>query len=462
MSHQDRHARGVRLNSVDLFTALQWLTRGVDWSAIRMRSESSWTPQWLVWMAILWAWSNESTLLERFACAQRLIQHLQSESAKTSTSYQAFIKVLIRWTEPLVLALQVTLRNRMEALSSEDWTRQGFVVFGVDGSKVSLPRTKSNQQAYSHARQDSKRNRRKKPHDRAATKKTEQSQIFLTTLFHVGLNLPWDWRTGPADSSERQHALEMLDSLPQNALLTGDAGFVGYDFANTVLGNTVLKSGTQLLVRVGANVKLLKKLGFVRESNGIVYVWTDKATRNEQPPLVFRLVVVQSTWHPVYLITSVTSKTKLTDTQVGNLYRARWGVEVFFRHLKQTFGRCKLRSHAAANALVELQWSLIGLWGIGLYASHELVSQKIPLARLSIAQALKAFRRIASDYLHPQRKNDRLCHLLRKGLLDEYQRKNKTSRDYPKKKQERPAGKPKINKATKSQIQSAQKIKQSK
>ncbi|MBT5018864.1 MAG: transposase [Planctomicrobium sp.] len=255
-----------------------------------MRKQSTWTPQWLTWTAILWAWSNESTLLERFACAQRLIQHLQSESAKTATSYQAFMKVLIRWTGPLITTLQVTLRKRMESLSSDDWMRQGFVVFGVDGSKVSLPRTKSNQQAYSHARQDSKHNRRKKPNDRAATKKIEQSQVFLTTLFHVGLNLPWDWRTGPADSSERAHALEMLDSLPENALLTGDAGFVGYGFARTVL-----ESGSQLLVRVGANVKLLKKLGYVRESNGIVYVWTDKAARSEQPPLVFRLVVVQST-----------------------------------------------------------------------------------------------------------------------------------------------------------------------
>ncbi|QDT31233.1 Transposase DDE domain protein [Thalassoglobus polymorphus] len=209
-------------------------------------------------------------------------------------------------------------------------------------------------------------------------------------------------------------------------------------------------------------MKLLKKLGFVRESNGIVYVWTDKAARKQQPPLVFRLVVVQSTRHPVYLITSVTNQSRLSEKQIADLYRARWGVEVFFRHLKQTFGRRKLRSHAAANAQVELQWSLVGLWSIGLYASHELVSQSIPLERLSIAQSLRAFRRIASDYLHPQQKKDRLHHLLRKALLDEYQRQDKSSRDYPRKKQERPAGKPKINKATPEQIQTAQNIKQSK
>ena len=258
-----------------------------------------------------------------------------------------------------------------------------------------------------------------------------------------------------ADSSERHHALEMLDSLPDQSLLTADAGFVGYDFARTVLA-----SGCQLLVRVGANVKLLRKLGYVRESDGIVYVWTDKAARREQPPLVFRLVVVQSTRHPVYLITSVTSRAALTDAHVANLYRARWGVEVFYRHFKQTFGRRKLRSHAATNASVELEWSLLGLWSIGLYAAQELISHNIDLPRLSMAQSLQAFRRIARDYLHPQQPRHRLRPLLRNALQDEYHRKNKTSRDYPRKKNEHPAGKPKIKKATTTQTLTAQRIKQ--
>ena len=46
-------------------------------------------------------------------------------------------------------------------------------------------------------------------------------------LWHVGSGLPWDWRTGPSDSSEREHFQEMLGSLPSGALLTADAGFMG-------------------------------------------------------------------------------------------------------------------------------------------------------------------------------------------------------------------------------------------
>ncbi len=447
MSHQDLHARGMRLNSADLLKALQWLTGGADWSAVRMRSESSWKPQWLAWAAMLWAWSNETTLTERFFCAQRLIRHLQGECAKASTSYQAFLKVLIRWTAPLLTAIQITLRKRMCSLFPENWRQHGFVVFAVDGSKIDLPRTCSNQQAYAHSRKKSKRNRRKKPFDRSATKMTERPSLLLTMLYHMGLQLPWDWRIGPTESSERQHALEMLEGLPPGSLLTGDAGFVGYDFAATVLA-----SGCDLLVRVGASITLLRKLGYVRESNGTVYVWADKAMRKRKRPLVFRLIVMQATRHPVYLITSVRSKRKLSENQVVEFYRSRWGVEVFYRSFKQTFGRRKLKSHAAVPAIVELQWSLAGLWAIGLYTSYEQASKTQPLPQLSMARALQAFRATARDYLHPQRRHQRLRELLRKAVLDEYPRDNKDSRDYPRRAKEKPAGKPIIKRATKSQI----------
>jgi hypothetical protein len=458
MSHQDLPARGLRTNSADLRSALQWLLAGVDLSAIRFRTDCTWSPQWLIWTSLLWAWSDEQTLLERFACAQRLICHLQGHEAKAATSYQAFLKVLKRWTSGLVALLQMKLRKRMETFSAYREKQHGWIVFGVDGSKIDLPRTHSHQQAYAPARPGAhagKRNRRRKPYDPAATKKTLQPQMWLTMLYHVGLHLPWDWRIGPADSSERAHALDMLASLPDDSLLTADAGFVGYEFAQRVLAQ-----GCQFLVRVGSNVKLLKKLGYVRESLGTVYVWPEKAAQRSRPPLVFRLIMVQGTRHPVFLMVSILNRSVLTNQEAADLYRARWGVEVFYRHLKQTFQRRKLRSHCAENACVELQWSLIGLWSIGLYASRELNVQRIPLERLSLAKALAAFRRVARDYLHPIQPTQRLRTQLHRSVQDHYQRGDKSSRDYPRKKKERPAGAPVINIANPSQIQQAQRIKQ--
>jgi IS4 transposase len=57
---------------------------------------------------------------------------------------------------------------------------------------------------------------------------------------------------------------------------------------------------------------------------------------------------------------------KLSDKAALEVYRRRWGIEVFFRTLKQTFDRRKLRWHSASNAPVELEWSLLALWGMCL------------------------------------------------------------------------------------------------
>jgi hypothetical protein len=255
-------------------------------------------------------------------------------------------------------------------------------------------------------------------------------------MWHVGCGLPWDWRIGPADSSERAHLLEMLADLPANSLVAADAGFVGYEYTQAILA-----SGRQLLIRVGANVKLLKKLGYARESQQTVYLWPDRQAQRSQPPLVLRLVVAHNGKHPVYLVTSVLSQARLSDAQVIELYARRWGIELFYRHLKQTFQRRKLRSACAENARVEMEWSFAGLWAMALYAQvtrHE--KEGFPPQQLSIAQTLRAFRRMLRDYLHPTERGRSLCDRLRTASIDVYQRQSKDSRGYPRKKRETPPG----------------------
>jgi hypothetical protein len=298
-----------------------------------------------------------------------------------------------------------------------------------------------------------KRNRRKKPRTTAHTKKANTPQMWLTLLWHVGTGLPWAWRIGPTGSSEREHWREMLPEAPEAALMVADAGFIGYEYARAVLD-----SGRNLLLRVGSNVRLLRKLGWTKESEGTVYLWPDRAAEKQQPPLVLRLVVAMGGKHPVYLVTNV-FRNRLSDAQVVDVYRRRWGIELYFRHLKQTFQRRKLRSTSADNALVELEWSLLGLWGMALYAQAELVAQGIDPQQQSVAGVLRVFRRMLRDYLHPVERHRSLRALLRRALRDRYVRKNKASRDYPRKKQpDPPAGPPEIKLANATQVRRAREL----
>jgi len=164
----------------------------------------------------------------------------------------------------------------------------------------------------------------------------------------------------PSGASERDHLVAMVPELPAQALLVADAGVVGYD-----LRQTLLAAGYHFGMRVGANVRLLRQLGWTREYAQVVYVWPDAAARKQQPPLVLRLVVVQDGQHRVYLVTDL-PKTRLNNRQGAAVYGARWGVEVFFRTFKQTLGCRNLRSRSARNAQLELEWALVGLWGISM------------------------------------------------------------------------------------------------
>jgi hypothetical protein len=449
MSHRDLKASSFRLNSCDLRIALEWLLRGIDWSPIQLRKDCTWTAQVLATTAVLWAWSDELTLIDRFWAVRRIVLHLFAQSEEVANTYQAFTKILRRWTSELVGLLQGTLRERMQRELADCWLVLGFVMFGVDGSRAELPRTRSHERAYSSRRKRrSRKDRRRKKVPAQHWKKSNCPQLWLTTMWHVGTGLPWDWRIGPADSSERAHLLDMLSALPRGALVAADAGFIGYEYTRAVLD-----SGRQMLLRVGSNVRLLKKLGYVRESANTVYLWPDREARRGQPPLVLRLVVAHNGKHPVFLVTSLVSTRQLTDRQVIELYARRWGIELFYRHLKQTFQRRKLRSTRAENARLEMEWSLTGLWAMALYALALIHERGIPPRRLSVAGTLRAFRRLLRDYLHPIERGCRLRDRLGIAVIDDYRRKNKTSRGYPRKKQERPPGPPKIIKASRTQLQ---------
>lgn len=139
---------------------------------------------------------------------------------------------------------------------------------------------------------------------------------------------------------------------------------------------------------------------------------------------------------------------------MATIYAARWGIEVFFRTFKQTFGCRKLRSRSARNAQLELDWALVGLWGVGLLGTHELSASGHDPLRLSPAAALRAFHRTLREYrVRPETPADTLWAQLRRARLDDYRRRSaKTSREYPRKKQRLLIGIPQITRATPHQI----------
>jgi hypothetical protein len=457
MSHQDQPCPVV-INHQTIKQVIDWLLAPAVFTSLPGRKVARWKPRMLAAAAVLWATSGLDTLHERFTQARKIIAKVFRWQPAPGESYQGFLKMLGQWQDELLAVVVPHLRTQMQAELGAQWETAGYAVFAGDGSRVALARSESLEAAFAPARPRRKVVRRKKtaaarrsPKKQAAAarhKKATSPQLWLTLVWHVGSGLPWAWRTGPSGASERDHLVAMVPELPAQALLVADAGFVGYDF-----WQALLTAGHHFVIRVGANVHLVRQLGWTREHAQVIYLWPDQAARKHQPPLVLRLVVVHDGKQPMYLVTDL-AQSRLSDRQVTTIYAARWGIEVFFRTFKQTFGCRKLRSRAAQNAQLELDWALIGLWGVCLLGSRELGASGHDPARLSPAATLHAFQRTLREYrVRPETPAETLWAQLRRARLDDYQRRSsKTSRAYPRKKQRTPIGIPRITRATPHQI----------
>jgi len=462
MSHQDQGSvDAADSHANDLFKAFKCLVPAKCLKQIQFREDCTWTPLRLAFAGLLWSWSDYRNLGDRFQHVRKIIKHQFGKQCEPATSYQAFIKLLRKWTPKFVECLTQAFRQKMIATLSAAWEIAGYVVFAGDGSRFGLPRTRRNEEHYSpksklsRAAQKRRRARRKKK--QKANPREQQAnvpQIWVTVLWHVASGLQWAWQTGPADSSERAHLQAMLSTLPANALLTLDAGFVGFG-----LWQQIFAAKLHMVVRVGGNVKLLRELGYVREHDGVVYLWPDKAAAAQQPPLVLRLIVAHDGRQPVYLVTDL-NKTELSNRQAIEIYGRRWGIELFFRHCKQTFERTKLRSHSPDNALVELEWSMLGMWAMGIHSHARLIADGVEPQKISFVGVLRAFREPMREFHFRPPRCERLAARLDVALIDDYIRRDKTSRDYPRKKQTTAAGPPIILNATAQQRRNARQVKE--
>ena len=163
---------------------------------------------------------------------------------------------------------------------------------------------------------------------------------------------------------------------------------------------------------------------------------------------MLRLLEFQGPRGKIYLVTNVLSECDLSLQQAGQLYRLRWGIELQFRTLKQTFRRSKLRSRTADNALVELDWSLVGLSLVQLFAVKEQILIDSPPEQSSVALALSAVQDAMRNWSRATA-DPQLLGAVCAARKDPYQRtRSKRARYRPKCKEPPTATQPMIQQAT--------------
>jgi hypothetical protein len=434
----------------------------------QLHGNTGWRVPHLIWLALCWSWSGSPHVTDAFTQAAEWCRFTIGELPVTT--YQGLMRALVHWTESFLPVLWSVLHLRMQEAAGRRWGVDGWVPIAFDGSRSSAPRTQSNEQAlcapnYGSGMTAKYRKKKSKGMRRRENEKNkpqpQEPQAWITLLWHMSLRLPWMWKLGASNASERGHVMDMLASgeFPKNTLFCGDAGFVGYP-----LWSLIAQRGQCFLVRVGANVSLLTERTdcLIRRDGWGVLCWPKTAQDANLPPLELRLVKVLIGRQRMWMLTNVMQSWRLSSGQIVNFYRLRWGIEVGFRGLKQTLDRAKLCCRNSERLMAELNWALMGMAVADLFALKEqLALTSLPALhnprrdpkKRSLAHTMRAIR-FCLQHLHEVPEvGDDLKSRLRRAVTDSYvRRSSKRARYKPLNPDKKPLGDPKIRRLTSQEM----------
>jgi hypothetical protein len=159
-------------------------------------------------------------------------------------------------------------------------------------------------------------------------------------------------------------------------------------------------------------------------------------------------------------VTNVLDKQALSEQSVAVLYEMRWGIEVFYRSLKQTLQRRRMLSHTPEAARCELTWAMFGMWLLGWMSVAKILARGGDPLSWSAALARKRVRQSMRRALTGRHQDRALTCDLAWAIQDGYLRGgSKKARDWPHKKTEAPPGNPIIQLANAQQRRAIQRLK---
>lgn len=437
------------------------LPEGSLFSKTQFHGNTKWAPEQLAAQALIWSWQDTKKVTDAFEKTLEICEKLGLKMiAKT---YTGFMNAVNRYRDVLCEGLRVRRQALAKQIGGKYFRTNKRVLIGFDGSRATAPRSVANEKAFcapnygfgKEAKYGKKKSKASRIRNAAHKPAKPEPQVWITMMWHMGMRLPWTWRLGPSNSSERGHVQLILEQeeFPENTMFCGDAGFVGYP-----LWSSILKAGAEFLVRVGGNVDLLSEHADIQKLNrGIVLCWPKDRIKSGDPPLRLRLVRVQVGKTAMWMLTSVLDERELTLKQIVEYYKLRWLIEVEFRGLKQTIDKHKLRCRNNGRLLAELDWSLQGMAFAELLAmraqipSAEKTNKKFQARDRSLANALRVLRKTMRN-LDQLTSPNKLMEELSAAMVQRYNnRTDKRARYRPRNPGIKPLGDPQIRKLTREE-----------
>jgi hypothetical protein len=311
----------------------------------RPRKGSRWDFHHLVLVTLAMTWALGESTPEKFEMARGIVAICRPRRRRAGATALGYQKALGRLPMRPLVALAGALRGRLLVALGEDLVHGGFVPLGCDGSRLQC------------CRNDELLARLGK-----AGKADCSPSLWVTALVHLTTGIPWAWRLGRGNASERDHLGALIPTLPKGALVVADAGFDGYDLAAAILG-----SGASFLIRMSSKTRLFvaRPVAPERFRQARVSYWPGRARLAKLPPLELRLIRVHrrrgkdpGRAAEVWLLTDV-GPDRMTVAQAACFYRMRWENEGLFRSYKRTLSKVRLSGRTVRSVHREAYGSLL-------------------------------------------------------------------------------------------------------
>ncbi len=301
-----------------------------------------WTTQPLLLVLVVMTWCTGDSQAERFETARAFYVAAHQKRKRPGRTVQGFHKALARVPLAVFRAVAAGVRQRLATDLGDDLRVDGFVPLGCDGSRLECSRSAELETRLGQCGKDE-----------------TAPMLWVTALVHLRYGLLWGWRLGKGTADEKSHLRQMLSLLPAATLLVADAGYIGYELAQALVG-----ARADFLIRMSSRAYLYTAgdVTLERFHEGLVYYWPKWAQKQKLPPLRARLLRVRGRHKiDVWLLTSVLSKKRLPARTAAKFYRWRWRNEGLFRTYKRTLSKVKLQSRTVRLVHREAEGSLLAV-----------------------------------------------------------------------------------------------------
>jgi hypothetical protein len=415
----------------------------------------------LLFVLLCLTWCTGESLPERFETARAFYLALHQRRRRPGKTFAGFEKALAALPMPVLRAVAQAVRARLTRVFAACFTVDGFIPLGCDGSRLACPRSAELERRLQLGKKKKRNKRPKKAAAASAQVPAEQPcagaaqtkmraagtpQLWVTAIVHLGLGVLWSWRLGTGNASERAHLRLLSATLPGNALLVADAGYVGYH-----LLAALKTAGLSFLVRLSSRAPLYvpDKSTLKKTHEGLVYYWPQDMQQEELPPLPVRLWRLRGERGDIWLITNVLDEQRLPRRTAGKFYRWRWRNEGLFRTYKRTLGKVKLMSRTVVQVHREAEGSLLAtqlLLAQDALTRPATASGHIapPSPRKILIEIRAEIRNVTGMYLGPRQAKTYAQRLEAAHWRQRKQQSSKIRRRWPGRQDHKPPGAPQI------------------